>query len=152
MKKLLAVLIVTTLLSFGAAQSSGFGLYSGWPTWIGAQFQTGPFRVGAGLSGFGFGGDVAYMISKNALPAAPGFDLNWYFGAGAGVGFWAVSGFTGIYLFPHGLVGLEYQFPGMPFSAYGEGQLGVGIGLGDLAGWRGFGLDFGGRVGIIFRQ
>lgn len=51
-------------------------------------------------------------------------------------------------MFPHGLLGVEYRFPGMPFSAYGELNVGVTVGVGNLLG---FYPDFAGRVGVIFR-
>ncbi|WP_026234199.1 hypothetical protein [Thermus oshimai] len=151
MKRILAGVLLVGVLSLAAAQSEGYGVYSGWPTYLGLQLQTGNLRLGAGLSGYGFGGDVGLILAKTKLEAGPSVDLAWYYGLGGGVGFWSVMGFTGAYLFPHGLAGVEYRLPGMPFSAYGELQVGVGIGLGDLANWRGFNPDFAGRVGLIFR-
>lgn len=152
MKKLLAAFIlVGVLASFSLAQSPGYGLYSGWPTYLGLQFQAGNLRLGAGLSGYGLGGDAALILAMAPLPAGPGLDLAWYYGAGVGAGFWTVFSYTGFYIFPHGLAGVEYKLPGMAFSAYGELNLGVGIGLGGLANWRGIGPDFAGRVGVIFR-
>jgi hypothetical protein len=151
MKKLLAIILVAGVFSFGLTQSQGYGVYSGWPTYLGLQFQTANLRLGLGLSGFGFGGDAGLILAKSKLEAAPGVDLSWYYGVGVGAGFWSVGGFSGIYLFPHGLAGIEYPLPGAPFSAYAEAQVGLGVGLGDLAGWRGFSPDFSGRVGVIFR-
>ncbi len=151
--KRLAPLVVLFALMFGSlgnAQSNGFGLYSGFPTWIGVQFQVSSFRVGAGLALAGLGAGADYILLEQAIPAAPGFDLSWYAGAGASVGFWTVLGNSGIYIFPHGLVGIEYAFPQQPFSAYGELQVGFGFGTGALSGVLG-GLDFNARAGIIFR-
>jgi hypothetical protein len=150
-KRLLVAVLVAGVFSSGLAQSEGFGMYSGWPTYLGVQFQTANLRLGLGLSGFGFGGDVGLILAKSKLEAGPGVDLSWYYGLGAGAGFWSVGGSSGIYLFPHGLAGVEYRLPGVPFSAYAEAQVGVGVGLGDLAGWRSFAPDFSGRVGVIFR-
>lgn len=148
--RLLAVFLVLAL-GAAVAQSPGYGLYSGFPTYLGLQYQNGNLRFGVGLSGYGFGGDAAMILAKSPLPAGQGIDLAWYYGAGMGVGFWSVYTYTGFYLFPHGLAGVEYRIPGMPFSAYGELNVGLGIGLGDLAGWRGVAPDFAGRAGIIFR-
>ncbi|MDW8357718.1 hypothetical protein, partial [Thermus sp.] len=78
-------------------------------------------------------------------------DLAWYYGAGVGAGFWTVFSYTGFYVFPHGLAGVEYKLPGMAVSAYAELNLGVGIGLGALMSWRSIAPDFAGRVGVIFR-
>ncbi|UZX15119.1 hypothetical protein KQ693_10895 [Thermus sp. PS18] len=149
MRRVVLALLLFVLGS-SLAQSSGYGLYSGFPTYLGLQYQSANVRFGVGLSGYGFGGDVGLILAKSPLPAAPGVSLDWYYGAGFGLGFWTVLSYSGFYLFPHGLVGVEYRFPEMPFSAYGELNLGVGIGLGSLAGWRGIGPDFAGRVGIIF--
>lgn len=152
MKRLAPLVVLFALMfgSLGKAQSDGFGLYSGFPTWIGVQYQVSNFRVGAGLAFAGLGAGVDYMFLEQAIPAAPGFDLSWYAGAGASVGFWTVLSNAGIYIFPHGLVGIEYAFPAQPFSFYGELQVGFGIGTGALSGVIG-GLDFNGRAGLIFR-
>ncbi len=152
MKRIAPLVVLFALLfgSLGKAQSDGFGLYSGFPTWLGVQYQVSNLRLGAGLAFAGLGGGVDYMFLEQAIPAAPGFDLSWYAGAGASAGFWTVLGNSGIYLFPHGLAGIEYAFPGQPFSLYGELQVGFGIGLGSLSGVIG-GLDFNARAGLIFR-
>ena len=152
MKKLLVSLAMVfgfAVSSLGSAQSDGFGIYSGFPVFIGAQFQTNNLRFGAGLAAFGFGGSVDYLFLKNAIATgSPDLKLSWY--AGAGVSAFAYSAFTlsGFLLIPHGLAGVEYQLPGSTISVYGEAQLGFGIALGGT----GFGgLDFTGRVGAIFR-
>lgn len=151
MKRLAPLVILFALMfgSLGKAQSEGFGLYSGFPTWIGVQYQVSNFRVGAGLAFAGLGAGADYIILEQAIPAAPGFDLSWFAGAGASVGFWTFSGVGGIYIFPHGLAGIEYAFPGQPFSVYGELQVGFGIFTGGVAGVGG--LDFNARAGLIFR-
>lgn len=152
MKRLAPLVVLFALLfgSLGKAQSDGFGIYSGFPTWIGVQYQVSSFRLGAGLAFAGLGAGADYIVLEQAIPAAPGFDLSWYAGAGASVGFWTVSSNTGIYIFPHGLVGIEYAFPAQPFSVYGELQVGFGIGTGALSGVIG-GVDFNARAGLIFR-
>lgn len=152
MKRVAPLVVLFALLfgSLGKAQSDGFGLYSGFPTWIGVQYQVSNFRLGAGLAVAGLGAGADYIVLEQAIPAAPGFDLSWYAGAGASVGFWTVQSNTGIYVFPHGLVGIEYAFPAQPFSVYGELQVGFGIGTGALSGVIG-GVDFNARAGLIFR-
>ncbi|MCS7058633.1 MAG: hypothetical protein NZ849_03120 [Meiothermus sp.] len=146
----LFVLLVLALPSVGKAQSTGFGIYSGWPTWVGVQYQVSGFRLGGGLAIAGLAAGADFIPFEQAIPAAPGFDLSWYAGAGASVGFWTVSGSSGVYLFPHGLAGIEYAFPMQPFSLYAELQVGFGVGLGNLSGVIG-GLDFSARAGLIFR-
>ncbi|MDX2005943.1 MAG: hypothetical protein SFU83_11750 [Meiothermus sp.] len=154
MKKTVAPLIVFFALMFGSlgsAQSNGFGIYSGFPEWLGIQYQTNGLRLGAGLSFSGLGGSADLIILESPLPVAPGFELSWYAGAGVSAGFWLFRTLSGIYIFPHGLAGIEYKFPDQSFSVYGELQLGIGIGLGNLSGAYG-GFDFNSRVGIIFPQ
>lgn len=146
-----AFLLGVVFFSYSFAQSPGYGFYSGWPTYVGLQFQTANMRLGVGLSGYGVGGDAGLILGEVPLSVPQGVSLGGYYGLGIGVGFWTVLGYTGFYLFPHALAGAEYQLPGMPFSAYAELNLGVGIGLGDLASWRGISPDFAGRVGVIFR-
>jgi len=152
MKRLapLAVLFALLFGSAGKAQSDGFGLYSGFPTFIGVQYQISGFRVGGGLALAGLAAGANYIFLEQALPVAPGFDLSWYAGAGASAGFWTISGNSGIYIFPHGLAGIEYAFPQQPFSVYGELQVGFGFGTGALSNVLG-GLDFNFRGGLIFR-
>ncbi|WP_299431502.1 hypothetical protein [uncultured Meiothermus sp.] len=151
MKRLAPLVVLFALMfgSLGKAQSDGFGIYSGWPTWIGVQYQVSNFRVGAGFAFAGLGAGADYMFVEQALPVAPGFDLSWYAGAGVSAGLWTFLGVGGIYIFPHGLIGIEYAFPGLPFSVYGEGQLGFGIFTGSVAGVGG--LDYNFRSGLIFR-
>ncbi|MCS7068353.1 MAG: hypothetical protein NZN28_06965 [Meiothermus sp.] len=152
MKRLVPLVFLFAVMfgSLGKAQSDGFGLYSGFPTWIGVQYQVSNLRVGGGLAFAGLGAGADYMILEQAIPAAPGFTLSWYAGAGVSAGFWTVLGNSGIYIFPHGLAGIEYAFPGQPFSVYGEGQIGFGIGTGALSGVLG-GFDYNIRAGLIFR-
>jgi hypothetical protein len=151
MKRLAPLVVLFALMfgSLGKAQSDGFGIYSGFPTWLGVQYQVSNFRVGAGLAFAGLGAGVNYMFLEQAIPAAPGFDLSWYAGAGASAGLWTLLGVGGIYIFPHGLAGIEYAFPGQPFSLYGELQVGFGFFTGGVTGVGG--LDFNGRAGLIFR-
>lgn len=151
MKRLAPLLVLFVLIfgSLGKAQSDGFGIYSGFPTWIGVQYQVSNFRVGAGLAFAGPGAGVNYMFLEQAIPTAPDFDLSWYAGAGVSAGLWTLLGRAGIYIFPHGLAGIEYAFPEQPFSLYGELQVGFGIFTAGVAGVGG--LDFNGRVGLIFR-
>ena len=98
MKKLLASIIMVfgfMLTSLGSAQSDGFGIYSGFPTWLGVQYQVSNFRLGAGIAFAGIGGGVDYMFLEQAIPAGAGVDLSWYAGAGASLGLWALGGFSG---------------------------------------------------------
>lgn len=149
MKRMLAMaLLVGVFFSASLAQSPGYGLYSGWPTYLGVQFQSANLRLGLGLGGFGIAGDAALMLGKSALPAGQGIALDWYYGAGVGLGVWAFYAAGGFTVFPHGLLGVEYRFPGMPFSAYGELNVGVAFGVGNPLG---FYPDFAGRAGVIFR-
>lgn len=140
----LVMALVLSVFSVGAAQSSGFGLYSGWPVWIGGQLQTGNLRLGAGLGYYGIGGGADLILAE--APLVPDLGLTWYYGAG--VSAYLYSSFrAGIGIFPHGLLGLEWAIPGLPFTFYGEGQIGFTIGFG--GGYTG--LDYEGRSGIIFR-
>jgi hypothetical protein len=154
MKRLVPLLVLFALAfgSLGKAQSAGFGIYSGWPTWIGAQFQTDGLRLGVGLSSFGFGADAGLMLGESPLAVAPGIfapgtELSWYYGAGMSAGFWLFRGVGDLYVFPHGLAGIEAVFPGQPFSFYAEGQLGFGFYTRAGVGWPALTL----RAGLIFR-
>lgn len=152
MKKILVSLLMVfgfVFTSLGSAQSEGFGIYSGFPTWLGVQYQVSNFRLGAGIAFAGLGAGVDYMFLEQALPVGQGVDLSWYAGAGASLGLWTYFGVGGLYIFPHALAGIEYALPGQPFSVYGEAQLGFGIFTGSVAGVGG--IDFNGRVGLIFR-
>jgi len=88
---------------------------------------------------------VDYMLLEQAIPVPPGFHLSWYTGAGASVGLW--GGDVGAYIFPHGLVGIEYALPGLPFRSYTELQAGLGI---STAGAGRVGPDIHVRGGLIF--
>lgn len=143
----LLLALVFSVASLGAAQSPGFGIFSGDPVYLGAQFQTGGLRVGAGLSSFGIGATGDLILSE--APLAPEIGLTWYYGAGVSAYLYSV-GYTGFGIFPHGLVGLEWNIPQLqlPFSFYGEYQIGFTLALGGISY---SGLDFSGRSGIIFR-
>ncbi len=150
MKKLLAPLVLLMALavgSLGQAQSDGFGIYSGYPEWIGVQTQNSNLRLGAGLGFFGIGAGADLILGKQSL-GSTNLDLSWYYGAGVSAGFWLFLAGQ-IYIFPHGLVGLEWDptafgITGMKF--YTELQIGAGI---NIPG--GFFPDFNSRVGLIFK-
>lgn len=150
MKKLLAPLVLLMALmvgSLGHAQSEGFGIYSGYPEWIGVQTQTGGLRLGAGLSFLGIGGSADLVLGKQSL-GTTNLDLSWYYGAGVSAGVWLFLAGQ-VYVFPHGLVGLEWDptamgLTGMKF--YTEFQVGAGISLPG-----GIYPDFNSRVGLIFK-
>lgn len=59
-------------------------------------------------------------LAKSAVPAEQGVSLDWYYGVGVGVGVWVFYGSGGFTLFPHGLAGVEYRFPGMPLAPMGS--------------------------------
>lgn len=145
------ILVVTSVLfvlsSLGLAQSEGFGVYSGWPEWLGIQYQSSSLRFGGGISFLGVGASADFIIGENQIPVTGGNELSWYYGAGVGAGAWLFLGGQ-FYVFPHGLIGVEYKLAGTTFSFYGEGQLGVDIFLGAATG---VGPGFGSRVGVIFR-
>lgn len=134
-----------SLTSLGAAQSNGLGLFSGAPVYLGAQFQTGSLRLGAGLSSFGIGATGDLILAES--PLAPDLGLTWYYGAGVSAYLYSAY-YTGFGIFPHGLIGLEWNLPQLPFSFYGEYQIGFTLALGGISY---SGLDFSGRSGIIFR-
>ncbi|RIH89143.1 hypothetical protein [Calidithermus roseus] len=146
------ILVVTSVLfvlsSLGLAQSEGFGVYSGWPEWLGIQYQSSSLRFGGGISFLGLGASADLIIGENQLPVTGGNELSWYFGAGAGAGFWAFLG-GGFYVFPHGLIGIEYKLAGTTYSFYGEAQVGASIVF--AGGGTAIGPDFATRVGVIFR-
>jgi len=146
-KTLAVSAILFVLSSLGFAQSDGFGVYTGIPEWLGIQYQAGSLRFGGGISFAGLGASADLILGENQIPVTGGNELSWYFGAGAGAGFWAFLGST-FYVFPHGLIGIEYKLAGTTFSFYGEGQLGANIFFGGLS-FVNFG--FGTRVGVIFR-
>lgn len=148
MKRVFLTAFVALFFYVAFAQSPGYGVYSGWPTYLGLQFQASNLRLGLGLSGFGLAGDAGLILAKNAVPNEAGVPLDWYYGVGVGVGVWTFYNVGGITVFPHGLLGVEYRFPGVPWAFYGELNAGVSLGLGALSG---FGPDFAGRVGVIFR-
>jgi hypothetical protein len=149
MKRLVPLFVLFAMMfgSLGKAQSQGFGIYSGFPTLAGVQFQSDGFRAGVGLGLWGFGGDVALILAET--PFAPGDALSWYYGAGVGGSIGSVLGVTVITVFPHGLFGVEWQVPQAGFSLYSELQLGAGIVA--AAGTAALVPGFSGRIGIIFR-
>ncbi|MER3536704.1 MAG: hypothetical protein C4301_04265 [Thermus sp.] len=143
MQKLLLGIGVGILLSLAWAQSPGFGVYSGYPEWIGVQYQDGSsnLRFGLGFGSDGLGGSADLFLGKMPLPAT-GIDLAWYYGLGARLG---LSSEGKILVFPHGLVGVEWAGPAPGFKVYLEAQAGVSI--------TGAGVNpgFAGRLGVIFR-
>lgn len=150
MKRLLMVLAVALAVSVASAQSPGYGLYTGFPVLLGGQYQTGNFRLSAGLPWFGFGafgiGASADLILGQApVRLGPDLTLNFYYGAGANAEVYFGGGSVFI-ADAHGLLGLEYLIANAGFSVYGESQLGIG-----LYGGAGVGPAFGGRFGVIFR-
>jgi hypothetical protein len=156
MKKLLISLAMVfgfAVSSLGSAQSDGFGVYSGFPVFIGGQFQTNNLRFSVGFGGYGIGGGADFMfIDSPIVTGSPDLKLSWHAGAGINAFLYTFGGFSGLYLIPHGLAGIEYQLPNSTISIYSELQLGFGIGLGSLSGLTGVGgLDFAGRFGAIFR-
>lgn len=151
MKKLLAPLVLLMTLAFGSlgqAQSDGFGIYSGYPTWLGVQTQTNNLRLGVGLGYYGIAGSADVILGESALDTGSSdLKMSWYYGAGlnAAIGFSGFGYGGGFYLAPHGLAGIEFGLPGMDsLSFYAEAQLGLII-------LPYFGPDFGGRAGVIFR-
>lgn len=86
MKIRVVVFLTIALLAVSFAQSPGYGLYSGWPTYIGLQLQTANLRLGVGLSGYGIGGDAGFILDEMPLPVAQGVSLSGYYGFGIGGG------------------------------------------------------------------
>lgn len=149
MKRLMPLVVLFTLMfgSLGKAQSDGFGLYSGYPEWIGIQTQTNNLRLGAGLGFWGVGASADLILGKQAL-GETNLALSWYYGAGVSLGYWFFIA-NEIYLFPHGLVGLEWDpsalgLRGLKF--YSEFQLGAAILIPGA-----FRPDYSGRAGLIFK-
>jgi len=141
MKQFLILVLTGLVLSLAYAQTPGFGVYSGYPTYLGLQYQTMNLRFGAGLSLGGFGGDVALILAKSPLVGL-GLDTSWYYGLGLG----ATAAAGGLDIYPHGLAGLEFRLPDPALNLYAEGQLGAFVFTGG-----GFGPYFAGRLGVILR-
>ncbi|BBL82444.1 hypothetical protein TthAA37_13150 [Thermus thermophilus] len=140
MKRFLGLFVV--LLGLGLAQSPGVGVYSGYPTYLGAQFQSDTLRFGVGLSYFGVAGDAALILQKNPLQSGE-LPMSWYYGAGLGAGIYWGGGFL---VYPHGLAGVELRLPDPAINPYFEVQLGV-----SFANFSVFLPHFAGRLGVILR-
>ncbi len=145
MKKVFWGFLGIIALSFGFAQTPGIGFYSGYPTYLGLQYQSASLRLGAGFGFFGVAGDAAFILAKTPLPSSPGLAMSWYYGLGLGASAYLGGAVFGIY--PHGLVGVEVQLPDPTINPYFEGQLGANVLLPGAA----FGPYFAGRVGVILR-
>ena len=153
MKRFLGLFVV--LLGLGLAQSPGVGVYSGYPTYLGAQFQSDTLRFGVGLSYFGVAGDAALILQKNPLQSGE-LPVSWYYGAGLGAGIYWGGGFRvyphgldwggGFRVYPHGLAGVELRLPDPAINPYFEVQLGV-----SFANFSVFLPHFAGRLGVILR-
>ncbi|WP_143004331.1 hypothetical protein [Thermus arciformis] len=118
------------------------GVYSGYPTYLGVQFQNDALRFGVGLSSFGFAGDAALILQKSPLQTG-GLPASWYYGAGLGAGIYWGGGFI---VYPHGLAGVELRLPDPAINPYLEVQLGVSL--------LNFAVPlphFAGRLGVILR-
>lgn len=142
MKKLFWSLLGVFAFSFGLAQTPGLGFYSGYPTYLGVQYQSNNLRLGAG---FGFAGDAALILTKVPVPGSSGMGMSWYYGLGLGASASLGGAVFGIY--PHGLVGVEIQLPELSVNPYLEGQIGAHV----LFPTPIFGPYFAGRVGVILR-
>lgn len=154
MKKLLIGLVAVFALSLASAQN--FGVYAGFAYpfsgSFGVVFNNDPLRLSAGIV-FPFGVEVAgdYIIGRGDLGSTPG--LGYYFGAGATLdAFFLSGGFFGD-IFIHGLGGLRFQL-NPQLALFGELQLGPAIGFGAAGGGfgTGFGFGFGSKVGLLFSQ
>jgi hypothetical protein len=141
--RLLLVGLVMALGGAALAQSPGVGVYTGFPTYLGVQFQTGNLRLGAGLDVLGIGADGALILDKNSLGTGE-VPLAWYYGVGLGAGLYFGGSF---FLYPHGLIGLEFPLPGANVTPYLESQVGVGVVVPVFFPFP----IFSGRVGVIFR-
>lgn len=151
MKKILVSLLMVfgfVFTSLGSAQSDGFGIYSGYPDFLGVQYQASNLRFGVGLAVLGIGGGIDLLLGENQLnTGSSDLQLSWYYGAGVSASVWAFYSLGGFVIFPHGLAGIEWQLPQSTISVYGELQLGFNIGLSGATS----GLGFVSRVGAIFR-
>lgn len=88
MKRLLMVLAVALAVSVASAQSAGYGIYTGYPVLLGGQYQTGNFRLSAGLPWFGFGvfgigASADVILGQAPVRLGPDLTLSFYYGAGA---------------------------------------------------------------------
>jgi len=150
--KLLLVGLAMALGGAALAQSPGVGVHTGFPTYLGFQFQTDNLRLGAGLGALGIGADGALILGKSPLGTRE-VPLAWYYGAGLGVGFYDYYSYYYRYpggyffLYPHALIGLELRLPGANFTPYLESQFGVAVIIpgGFIP------IPYGGRFGVIFR-
>lgn len=145
MRKIFWGLLGMFALSVGFAQTPGVGFYSGYPTYLGLQYQSANLRLGAGFGFFGIAGDAALILAKTSLPGYSSMGMSWYYGLG--VGATIALGGTVFGIYPHGLVGVEMQLPDPAINPYFEGQLGAHV----LFPTPIFGPYFAGRVGVILR-
>jgi hypothetical protein len=142
----------------GYGQSDGFGVFTGWPGWLEAQYQAGPVRFDAGFSYFGLGAGVDGII-EFPLDVAPDMDLSWYCGGGVSAAVWTLVAVGGTHIFPHALAGAEVVPSDCPVSIFAEVQLGPDFNstylvvpyLGRVVHHD---IDFGvgARVGVIWRK
>lgn len=92
------------------------------------------------------GGDVAYLGQIRTGASLAGFNPYYGLGLGAEV---SLGSTTGLAVYPHGLLGLEYQIT-TPLSVFVEGSVGPYLSLG-TSGGLGFDLlGFGARVGVNY--
>lgn len=149
MRKVLVIAGLMMALSFASAKSY-FGVFTGYPEAIGVQYtMDSGMRFSVGLpvfGGFGVAGSADMIMGSGPL-GVEGFDLNYYYGAGASAFFtnyyyWG----TAFGVNAHGLAGVEWMIPDTNFGVFTEAQLGV-----EYDSIFGFGPFFGGRFGVNFR-
>jgi len=155
MRKVLVVAALLMAMSFASAKSF-YGVFTGYPEAIGAQYTTDSgmrFSVGLPIfGGFGVAGSLDMMLGGDDLDVE-GLDLSYYYGAG-------VSGFFVNYALygsafganGHGLAGVEWMIPETNFGLFWELQLGVEYVMysSSYASLSGIAPFYGGRFGVNF--
>lgn len=148
MRKIFVVAALMMALSFASAKTY-FGLFSGYPEAVGIQYtMDSGMRFSVGLpffGGFGVAGSADMIMGSGPL-GVEGFDLSYYYGAGASAYFvsYYYSG-TGFGVNGHGLLGVEWMIPNSNYGVFSEAQLGVAYD--SVFAIRPF---FGGRFGVNF--
>jgi hypothetical protein len=152
-KKFLALVLLTGLFSLASAQSMGyFGVYTGFPTFLGLQYTLGPTRFGVGIPDYaglvGVSGSVDYVIGRASLtPASATGTLEGYYGVGTNL---ALLSPGDLYLDLHILGGLSFHPPMTGVSFFGELQFGPAFIAGSGGVATGFLPGYNARIGVNF--
>ncbi len=153
MKKVLfaaSALLALALAGLGSAQK--FSVYTGYPLGLGGMYYFNEsLRADLTLmvvpGSFGVGGGVDYIIGRVPIIKQDPFPVNFYYGAGASLGYVNILGTNVMAAGANVFGGVEYRF-NQGFGIFSE--FGAGPVFGFYSGGSVFTLDFLGRFGVNF--